>query len=116
MTLWLGLLLVAGCGGEGEGEAATAPASEVTLSPECQQTFVDGHNLEAAGEPANQAFLPSVQACGSLEEWTAAATDFGVDLRGQEGTFVDGVCAAADDATRSRPICEQALERFRAGR
>ncbi len=86
------------------------------MSPECQQAFVDGHNLEVAGEPTNQAFLPSIEECGSLEEWTAAAMDFGVDLRGQEGTFVDGVCAAADNATRSRPICEQALERFRAGR
>lgn len=108
------LLVVGACGGEAEPEAA--PVTDVSLSPECQQAFVDGHNLEAEGQPTNQAFLSSVESCATLEEWTAAAAEFGVDLRGQEATFVDGVCAAGDDALRSQAICEQALERFRTGR
>lgn len=107
-------LLAGACGGDGGAVPDDADAGP-SLSPACRQAFVDGHDLEVAGTPTNEAFLPSVEACGSMAEWTAAAEDFGVDLQGREAIFVDGVCAAADEATRASDICLQAQEQFRRG-
>ena len=109
------MALIGACGGGGGGEVPDDSGAGTSLSPACRQAFVDGHDLEVAGTPTNEAFLPSVEACGSLAEWTAAAQDFGVNLQGREAAFVDGVCAAADEATRASEICRQAQEQFRAG-
>ncbi len=67
---------------------------------------MDGHNMEAARQPAP--FLPSVRACGSLAEWTAAAKAFGIDLKGREAQFVDNTCNAASDEVKALKICQEA--------
>ena len=75
------LLLVAAataCGGGGEAEDDPL-ALAGTPSDACTQAIVDGHNMEAARQPAP--FLPSVRVCGSLAEWTAAAKAFGSTSR-----------------------------------
>lgn len=72
----------------------------------CSQAIMDGHNMEAAGKPAP--FLPSIQACGSLAQWTAAAHGFGIDLNAREAQFVDNTCNAASDDVKALRICQEA--------
>jgi len=104
-----GLLLVAltgACGG-GDGGGDDDPlALSGKPSDACGQAIVDGHNMEAAGRPAP--FLPSVEKCGSLAEWTAAARAFGIDLKGREAQFVDNTCNAASSEVNALRICQEA--------
>ncbi len=105
----MALLLLAACGG-GCGGGGGAKDDPLALagkpSDACGQAIMDGHNLEAAGKPSP--FLPSVQACGSLAAWTAAANAFGIDLKGREPQFVDNACKAASDEVRALKICQEA--------
>lgn len=102
------LLLVAliGCGGEGGGAKDDPLALAGKPSDACGQAIMDGHNMEAAGKPAP--FLPSVEKCSSLAEWTAAAKAFGINLNGREAQFVDNTCNAASDAVKALKICQEA--------
>lgn len=102
---WLvGLALLAACGGGGgDDDDPLALAGEP--SDACSQAIMDGHNMEAAGRPAP--FLPSIQACRSLAEWTDAAKTFGIDLRGREAQFVDNTCNAAGDEVKALEICRE---------
>lgn len=103
----LGLAVVAAaCGGGGGGGEGDPLALAGEPSGACSQAIMDGHNLEAAGQP--MPFLPSVQACGSLGEWTEAAKKFGIDLKGREAQFVDNTCNAASDQVKALPICQEA--------
>ena len=102
------ILLVAaldGCGGGGAG-GEDPLALEGEPSDACSQAIKDGHNAEAAGRAAP--FLPSVRACGSLAEWTAAAKGFGIDLKGREAQFVDNTCNAATEEVKALKICQEA--------
>ena len=107
-----GLLMA--CGGGGGGDASVdddpvlRPGDVVTVSTGCRDAFAAGHNQEAAGDPTEKAFLPSVQSCVSMTEWSSAAREAGIRLNGQEPRFVNGVCASADPATQATPICQQA--------
>jgi hypothetical protein len=105
--------LVAGCDGN-EGVRASPPTATAERSA-CDQAFVRGRRAEAAGTPSFEAFLPSVQTCSTLAEWTTTAQELGRPLRGQEATFVSNVCAEADAATQALAICTEAERRFRAG-
>ncbi len=103
----LGLAVLAGaCGGKGGGGDDDPLALAGQPSGACSQAIMDGHNMEAAGRPAP--FLPSVQACGSLAEWTEAAKKFGIDLKGREAQFVDNTCNAASDQVKALKICQEA--------
>ena len=79
------LAVLGACGGGGsQDDDPLALAGKP--SDACGQAIVDGHNMEAAGRPTR--FLPSIEACGSLAEWTEAAKKFGIDLKGREAQFV----------------------------
>jgi hypothetical protein len=102
------LLLVAltgACGGGG-GDDDDPLALAGKPSDACGQAIADGHNMEAAGRPAP--FLPSVEMCGSLGEWTAAAKAFGIDLKGREAQFVENTCNAARPEVKALKICQEA--------
>ena len=75
-------------------------------SDECSREIANGHNMEAAGQPAP--FLPSVRECGSLAAWTEAAKGFGIDLKGREAQFVDNTCNAAPPDVKELRICQEA--------
>jgi hypothetical protein len=104
----LAVVVLAACGGGGGGGGSNDDplALSGTPSDACSRAIVDGHNNEAAGRPAP--FLPSIRACGSLTEWTAAAKRFGIDLKGREPQFVDNTCNAAEPEVKALKICEQA--------
>ena len=106
-----GLLTACG-GGDGgsslDDDPVLRPGDRVEVSKACQEAFVSGHDREKAGDPTPAAFLPSVQSCSSLAEWSAAARNFGVRLNGQDARFVGGVCAVADAGVQALPICQQA--------
>lgn len=89
-------------------ETTAATAKKVTASQACTDSFRHGHNQEKGGEPTPKAFLPSIQACQSLEEWTAAERAFGVNLQGQEARFVDNTCFAASPEVQALRICKEA--------
>lgn len=97
--------MLGGCGG-GEAAKDDPLALERGPSDACSRTIADGHNSEAAGQPAP--FLPSVRQCGSLAEWTEAARKLGIDLKGREAQFVDNTCNAAAPEVRERKICQEA--------
>ena len=99
------LLLVAACGG---GDKATDDPLALGSVPsdECSRAIANGHNSEAAGQPAP--FLPSVRECGSLAAWTEAAKGFGIDLKGREAQFVDNTCNAAPAEVQALRICQEA--------
>ena len=106
-------VLLVGCGGDRgaalDDDPTLRPEDQVEVSKACQDAFDSGHDMESAGEPTASAFLPSVQACSSLAEWSSAARFAGTRLNGQEPRFVHGVCTAAPDPeTRASPICQQA--------
>ena len=108
----MAVLLVA-CGGDGGGavddDPTLRPEDQVEVSKACQDAFDSGHDMETAGQPTASAFLPSVQACSSLAEWSSAARFAGTRLNGQEPRFVHGVCTAASEpATQASAICQQA--------
>lgn len=102
----LALAAVVGACGGGGGSKDDPLALGGTASDACSQAIMDGHNMEAAGRPAP--FLPSVQACGSLAQWTAAARGYGIDLHGREAQFVDNTCNAASDDVKALKICQEA--------
>lgn len=102
----LALAAVVGACGGGGGSKDDPLALGGTASDACSQAIMDGHNMEAAGRPTP--FLPSVQACGSLAQWTAAARGFGIDLHGREAQFVDNTCNAAGDDVKALKICQEA--------
>ena len=117
--LAMAVLLVA-CGGGDDGAADDdplyRPEDQVQVSKACEDQFATSHSMERSGTPTATAFLPSIQACSSLAEWSAAARFGGTRLNGQEPRFVYGVCNAADAATQALPICADAraqLERVR---
>ncbi len=97
------------CGGGGGGDDDPMALGEAPSTP-CTQAITDGHNHEGAGEPTPVAFLPSIRDCRSLDEWTAAAKAFGIDLRGREAQFVDNTCnAPTTEATvKASAICVEA--------
>ena len=100
---------VSACGGGGE-PAEDSLALEGKASTPCTQAIVDGHNHEGAGQPTPVAFLPSIQECRSLAEWTAAAMAFGINLRGREAQFVDNTCNATTTSAevKASKICQEA--------
>ena len=99
------LVLLGACGGGGaHHDDPLALAGKP--SDACSQAIVDGHNAEAAGKPAP--FLPSVQQCRTLADWTAAANGFGINLNGREAQYVDNTCNAATDAVKALTICQEA--------
>ena len=85
-------------------------ALEGKASTPCTQAIVDGHNHEGAGQPTPVAFLPSIQECRSLAEWTAAAMAFGINLRGREAQFVDNTCNSTTTSAevKASKICQEA--------
>ena len=113
----LALVLGAACGGGGD-EAADDPLlrtgeTPVTASPACRDSFSQGHNQESAGGDTPTVFRPSVEACASLAEWTAAARSGHIDLTGRDARFVSEVCrASGDPALQARPICREATEQL----
>ncbi len=96
--------LTGGCGGGGDTGDPLALAGKPTDA--CSQAIADGHNMEAVGRPAP--FLPSVEKCGSLAEWTSAAKAFGIDLKGREAQFVENACNAASSEVKALKICQEA--------
>jgi hypothetical protein len=113
------LLIACGDGGDSgapEDDPVLRPGDNVEVSKACEDQFTASHNMERSGTPTATAFLPSIQACSSLAEWSAAARFGGTRLNGQEARFVYGVCNAADAATQATPICTEAraqMERVR---
>jgi hypothetical protein len=105
-TALLLMALTGACGGGGGDDDDDPLALAGKPSDACSQAIMDGHNMEAAGRPAP--FLPSVEKCGSLAEWTAAAKAFGIDLRGREAQFVDNTCNAASAEVKTLKICQEA--------
>lgn len=101
----LALVLLAACGGGDEANDDPL-ALEGRPSDACSRAIADGHDMEAAGQPAP--FLPSVLACDSLAAWTEAAKGFGIDLKGREAQFVDNTCNAAPPDVQERTICQEA--------
>lgn len=99
---------LAACGGDGGDDDPMA--REGAVSTPCTQAITDGHNHEGAGEPTPVAFLPSIRDCRSLEEWTAAAKAFGINLRGREAQFVDNTCNAPTTGAevKASAICVEA--------
>jgi hypothetical protein len=91
-------------GGGGQDDDPLALAGQP--SGACSQAIMDGHDMEAAGRPTP--FLRSIQACGSLAEWTEAAKKFGIDLKGREPQFVDNTCNAGGDEVKALKICLEA--------
>lgn len=105
-VLVLGMVLLLGACGGGNGDGGDPSALKGEPSDRCSQAIVDGHNDEGAGKPAP--FLPSVRQCGSLAAWIEAAKDFGIDLKGREPQFVDNTCNAADADVKALKICQEA--------
>ena len=109
------LLVLAGFSACGGGESTTRPtaspappaARQGGASPLCADSFKQGHDRERAGEATPKAFLPSIRVCRSLEEWTAAARAFGVNLQGREPEFVDNTCRANAEV-QDYKICRDA--------
>lgn len=107
-------VLLAACGGGGSTAGMTdddpvlRPEDRAEPSKACRDQFVASHNMEQAGTPTAIAFLPSVQACSSLAEWSAVSRSENTPLDGREYRFVHGVCLAADPATRDSTICQEA--------
>lgn len=113
----LAALLAAGCSGEGESVARssttlTTAASTTTLprfSAECRSS----HEEAAARGSDPTRFLPSVQACGSVTEWVAAAGEVGTV---KSSTFELGLraltatCGFGDAGVQRRPICVEARD------
>lgn len=117
MSPWsiaIALVLGAACGGGGGGEAGDDPLlrageTPVTASPACRQSFAQGHDQEGAGGDTPLVFRASVERCGSLAEWTAAARSGQVNLTGFDARFVSEVCrVSGDPALQARPICREA--------
>lgn len=111
-------VVLAACGGETstDEDPTLRPEDQVEVSKACQDQFIAGHDMESAGQPTASAFLPSIQTCSSLAEWSSAARFFGARLNGQEPRFVHGVCTAADTTTQASAICQEAkaqVERVR---
>ena len=102
-ALSLAFVLTA-CGGGNSGGDPLALSG--TPSDSCSKAIKDGHDNEAAGRPAP--FLPSVEVCGSLEAWIAAAKDFGINLNGREAQYVDNTCNAARAEVQGLVICQEA--------
>ncbi|MDP8937871.1 MAG: hypothetical protein M3O23_09130 [Actinomycetota bacterium] len=106
--------LAVACGGGGGGGVDDDPLlrtgeTPVTASSACRDSFVQGHNLETSGGSTPEVFRPSVEACGSLAEWTAAARSGRVNLTGRDARFVSEVCRVSEDpALQARPICREA--------
>lgn len=98
------------CGGGGEPADDSLALEGKASSTPCAQAIVDGHNHEGAGQPTPVAFLPSIQECRSLAEWTAAAMAFGINLRGREAQFVDNTCNATTTRAevKASKICQEA--------
>ena len=101
------------CGGEDSTSPprTTVPPPATTpgaASPLCADSFKRGHDSESAGVATPRAFLPSVRQCRSLQEWTAAAKAFGVNLQGREAEFVNNTCGAGDADVQSSRICREA--------
>ena len=108
-----GFLFACGGGDDSSGspddDPVLRPGDVVTVSKACRDAFDTGHMREQAGTPTAEAFLPSVQTCSSLAEWSSAARDAGTRLNGQEPRFVNGVCASAGNAAvQASAICVQA--------
>ena len=100
-----------GGGGDGGGDDPLLRAGEapVTASAECRQSFARGHDQESAGGDTPQVFRASVERCGSLAEWTAAARSGHVNLTGRDARFVSEVCrVSGDPALQARQICREA--------
>ncbi|MFN2504652.1 MAG: hypothetical protein ABR540_10590, partial [Acidimicrobiales bacterium] len=106
VTLTVLAAVLGACGGGGGADEDDPLALAGQPSGSCSQAIMDGHNMEAAGRPAP--FLPSIQACGSLAEWTEAAKEFGIDLKGREAQFVDNTCNAVSDEVKALKICQEA--------
>lgn len=114
-TALVALVLTTGaaCGGGG-GKAADDPllpvgGTPVTASPACRESFASGHNQESAGGDTPVVFRASVERCGSLAEWTAAARSGQVNLTGFDARFVSEVCrVSGDPAIQARQICREA--------
>jgi hypothetical protein len=103
----VGLVALLVACGKGGGKNADDPlALGGKPSGACQRAFVDGHNREATGD--SMAFVPSIQECKTLAEWTAAAHAFGVDLQGREAQFVDNVCNTATPDVKALATCTEA--------
>lgn len=102
-------IALSACGGGGNTNDDPLALEGEPSSP-CTQAIVDGHNQEGAGEPTPVAFLPSIRECRSLEEWTAAAKAFGINLRGREAQFVDNTCNATTTPPEVKvsKICHEA--------
>jgi hypothetical protein len=95
--------------GSPDDDPVLRPGDVVTVSKACRDAFDTGHMREQGGTPTAEAFLPSVQTCSSLAEWSSAAREAGTRLNGQEPRFVNGVCTSAGDAaTQASAICVQA--------
>lgn len=106
-------LLVGGCGGSEPVETTKSAGARPAPAPgaasgACREGFLKGHERENEGEPSGTAFLPSIEQCSTLAEWTAAAKSLGFDLRGREPNFVEMVCAEAEPAIQSLVICQEA--------
>jgi len=113
-TALVALVLTTGaaCGGGG-GDAGDpllrSGEAPVTASPACRDSFAAGHNQESAGGDTPVVFRGSVERCGSLAEWTAAARSGQVNLTGFDARFVSEVCrVSGDPALQARPICKEA--------
>jgi hypothetical protein len=98
-------MVQAACGGGG-GSSGDPLALSGAPSDACSQAIRAGHDNEAAGKP--DPFLPSVQTCGSLDAWIAAANAFGINLNGREAQYVDNTCNAAGPDVRALKICAEA--------
>ena len=107
------LVLGAACGGGGDvgaDDPLLRPGeAPVTASADCRQSFALGHEQEGAGGDTPEVFRASVERCGSLAEWTAAARSSHVNLSGLDARFVSEVCrVSGDPALQARQICRQA--------
>jgi hypothetical protein len=59
-----------------------------------------------SGQALASAYLPTIESCSSLEEWTQSATAAGLSV--QEPTkFVARVCALADVHLQEKRLCQQ---------
>lgn len=98
-----------GGGGAADDPLARAGETPVTASSACRESFASGHNQESAGGDTPVVFRASVERCGSLAEWTAAARSGQVNLTGFDARFVSEVCrVSGDPALQARPICQEA--------
>ena len=102
-------IALSACGGNSTTDD-DALALKGEPSTPCTRAIADGHNHEGAGEPTPVAFLPSVRECRTLDEWTAAAKAFGINLRGREAQFVDNTCNATTTSAevKASKTCQEA--------